>query len=211
MKQHVKTYFWLALLAHFLLLLSASLKLAFDEELPFEKKSDQYLPAYLYQESKSASSSAPSMPQSANPQQSRVEPEKNPLNKIVLKKVNEHENPVNQASRPFSRSAASYIQAESPNTGKPSDARLITELTRATSAKLYYPAEAAAFHIKGMVTVRFLLQPDGRVEEVSIDQSSGFHILDQAALKAIQSISPVRDANLYLTQPRYILAGIFYR
>lgn len=132
------------------------------------------------------------------------------LKKIALKKEKLQKNKVSQISQSTSQGALPFLEAESPNVGKPIDEPLLKELTRATAAKLYYPAKAAAFHIKGKVTIRFLLQPDGRVEEARVVESSGFSVLDEAALNTIRSISPVRDANLYLTKARYIHAGILF-
>jgi protein TonB len=209
--KNAKKFFWLALLAHLLLFMSFSLDLAFDSELPFEKKSERYLPAYLYQEASHAQNSAPSQPQTVNSKESPPEPENKQQDKIALKKQEvQQKSQVSQPPRPQAQSSASFMAAESPKVGKPIDEPLLKELSRATSARLYYPAEAAIGHIKGMVTISFLLHPDGRVEEVSIAQSSGFSILDQAALNTIKAISPVRDANMYLTKPRYLLAGIIF-
>ncbi len=206
-----KKFFLLALLAHLLLLFSSSLRWVFDNEQRFEKKSDRYLPAYLYQETSQAQTSAPSTPQAPSTRETPPQPEKQDLAKLALKKPEpQQKTQTSQPPRPQSHSSATFLQAESLKSGKPIDEPLLKELTRATAAKLFYPPEAAAFRIKGTVTISFLLYPDGRVTEAAIAQSSGFHLLDEAALNTIKAISPVRDVNLYLTKPRYLLAGIIF-
>jgi TonB family protein len=211
MTKNLKKYFWLALLAHLLFFLSVSLSLVFEPELQFEKKSDHYLPAYLYQKESAAQEASPKAAQAVPTEPSRNETEALSKEALALKKQEPQQKtqPTSQ-SRPQTRSSAAFVEAESLKSGKPQDEPLLKELTRATAAKLFYPSEAAAFRIRGMVTISFLLYPDGRVAEVSIAKSSGFRVLDEAALNTIKAISPVRDANMYLTKPRYLLAGIIF-
>ena len=217
MTKRMQFYFWLAILAHLLLFLSFSLVLVFEPEQQFEKKSDRFLPAYLYKKENAVShASEPSPPQlaqraaSSTPEENLpTQPRENALAlKPALKKADpQHTSRVSPAKAP---QTSSYIEAESLKSGKPIDEPLLKELSRATSAKLFYPPQAAAFKIKGKATISFLLYPDGRVAEVTLAQSSGFRVLDEAALKTIKAISPVRDANMYLTKPRYLLAGIIF-
>jgi len=210
MTKSLKKYIWLAILAHVLLLLFCTLQWVFDPALRFEKKSERYLPAYLYQDASQAPRTAPRLPEPVSPPQQMPEPPQNNLAKLALqKKLQQKTHPPEPLQR-RSKSAAAFMPAESPQTGKPLNEPLLKELSRATAAKLYYPPEAAAFHLKGTVIIRFLLHPDGRVEEVSIAHSSGFHLLDEAAFNSIKAISPVRDANLYLTKARYLFAGIIF-
>lgn len=210
MTNKFKRYFWLALLAHLLLFLSFSLVVNLEPMLAFEKKSDRYLPVYLYQQQSAAQTPSPAQPPQPQSQQPPPEPQKENPDALALKKQPPPKPQPVSARRTKSRSSAAFIEAESIKTGKPIDEPLLKELSRATAEKLFYPPEAAAYHIKGMVSISFLLYPDGRVEEVTIAQSSGFRVLDQAAYNTIRSISPVRDANLYLTKPKYMLAGIIF-
>lgn len=211
MTKNLKKYFWLALLAHLLLFLSVSLTLVFEPELQFEKKSDRYLPAYIYQKESAAQPPAPAAPQVVKAQETPPEPQNPNPDTVALKKQELQQKTLTASqSRPKTRSSAAFIEAESLKSGKPQDEPLLKELSRATAEKLFYPSEAAAYRIRGMVTISFLLYPDGRVAEVAIAKSSGFRVLDEAALNTIRSISPVRDANMYLTKPRYLLAGIIF-
>jgi len=211
MTKSLTRFFCFAVLAHLLLLLSFSLQWLFHPELRFEKKSDRYLPAYLHTETNSEPRKSSNLPPKASTETTPSEPQNHNRAAILLKKQ-EMQQPVQTSPSFPSRShrAATFIQAESLKSGKPLDEPLLKELSRATAAKLSYPSKAAAFHITGTVTIRFLLFPDGRVTEVTLAQSSGFRILDEAALNTIKAISPVRDANLYLVKPRYLLAGIIF-
>lgn len=49
-----------------------------------------------------------------------------------------------------------------------------------------YPVESRRKHEQGTVVVRLLIGTDGRVQQISIAQSSGFERLDQAAIQAIR-------------------------
>lgn len=207
-------YFWMAFFIHLLIFLGLSLSWVTTFTQPFEKKSSHYLPAYLYQK-KSRSLAAE---KDFSPDRYRmVSKLKNSTKKLPLKNAVSLIEQTVPAETTYPRAnaatmrSAGYIEAESPTQGRPHDEPLLKELTRATAAKLFYPPEAAIFQLKGTVIVRFLLYPDGQVSEVSLAQSSGFRLLDNAALVAIKNISPVRDVNLYLSKPRYLLAGIVYR
>lgn len=52
----------------------------------------------------------------------------------------------------------------------------------------FYPLEARRRGIQGRVLVRVLVASDGRVREAKIEQSSGYQILDDAALQYTQSL-----------------------
>jgi TonB family protein len=209
-KEKISFAFGLALLIHLLLLISFSLSFSFDLPLQaFEKKSDHYLPAYLLEKGKSREDGVNGS--IASFKKNKASPTQNNKDGILIKKHELAANPEEEKVATInSRSSAAYIEAESLKTGKPENQPLLKELSRATAAKLSYPPEAAAFKLKGTVTVSFLLYPDGRVTDVAIIQSSGFFILDNAALNTIKSISPVRDANLYISKPEVLTVGIIY-
>lgn len=59
-----------------------------------------------------------------------------------------------------------------------------------------YPVSARMKHQEGVVRLRILVGTDGRVEEVSLAQSSGFDSLDKSAMDAIRRwrfVPPTRD------------------
>jgi outer membrane protein len=62
---------------------------------------------------------------------------------------------------------------------------------------LIYPTEAIRKGWEGIAKVRFTLDLDGRVKEVDIAESSGYPLLDAAAILAIKDASPYPFPNNY--------------
>jgi len=58
-----------------------------------------------------------------------------------------------------------------------------------------YPAPAKANHWQGRVVIQVSIEPDGRITNAEIQQSSGYPVLDLAALEALQAASPLRLAH----------------
>lgn len=54
-----------------------------------------------------------------------------------------------------------------------------------------YPASAKAGHIQGRVVVQVSIYGDGRIANPEIEESSGYAVLDQAALDALDAASPL--------------------
>jgi protein TonB len=54
----------------------------------------------------------------------------------------------------------------------------------------HYPNIARAKHMEGMVTVRFIITPEGKTKAIEIAKSSRHKILDRAALRAVKDASP---------------------
>ena len=53
-----------------------------------------------------------------------------------------------------------------------------------------YPEEAYSKGWEGVVKVRFVLTPDGKVKNIDIAQSSGYPLLDDSAIAAVKNASP---------------------
>ena len=58
------------------------------------------------------------------------------------------------------------------------------------SSYFIYPKEAEVNGWEGIVKVKFLLAADGRIKEIDIAESSGYPLLDAAAILAIKEASP---------------------
>jgi protein TonB len=56
-----------------------------------------------------------------------------------------------------------------------------------------YPLPARRAHIEGVVQLRVVLLPDGRLVDARVEQSSGHRILDQAALDLLTHAAPLPD------------------
>jgi protein TonB len=53
---------------------------------------------------------------------------------------------------------------------------------------LFYPAEAIAQGLEGETLVLLITDEGGQVRAARIEQSSGYHILDEAALRAVRAL-----------------------
>jgi protein TonB len=50
-----------------------------------------------------------------------------------------------------------------------------------------YPPQAVRQHLTGKLMLKVLVGVDGKPEEVTVEKSSGSHILDQAAIDAVKT------------------------
>jgi protein TonB len=66
---------------------------------------------------------------------------------------------------------------------------------------LNYPDAARLRHLHGALTLTVMLAPDGRVRSVAVDRSSGYRLLDDAAMRIVHLAAPFppipreKDAN----------------
>lgn len=204
-------YFLLSLFLHLLLLLSFILSLSFPVIYKAKSEDSQrYVPAYIYH--------PPTPMTQAQSSQSTIQQQKqNPTSpQGIEKSVTKHEiqpisqfNPMNLFSLPSpSMSASSRMQIQRFKSEKNIDDALLQILYEATAANLVYPQVAVAFNRKGLVRIRFVIHPNGRVTNVMLITSCGFDPLDKAGLDAIHAISPIRNAKFHLDKPKPIVAEI---
>jgi TonB family protein len=74
-----------------------------------------------------------------------------------------------------------------------------------------YPVMAKRQRREGVATIRFDLFPDGDLLAVNVVQSSGYQMLDDAAIKAVKRVSPFRPASDYLTQAREFNVNVVFK
>ncbi len=74
-----------------------------------------------------------------------------------------------------------------------------------------YPYMARRQHREGLVKLNFVMHPNGNVTNIAIVESSRFHLLDKAAMQAVESISPFHLAAEYLTMQQHYDVGIDFR
>ncbi len=53
-----------------------------------------------------------------------------------------------------------------------------------------YPEDAKSNHVEGIVSLKFIISPDGTIKNTEVAKSSRNKILDEAALKALKDASP---------------------
>jgi TonB family protein len=77
--------------------------------------------------------------------------------------------------------------------------------------KHWYAAmpQAALTGEKGKAVVRFQIQRDGKVENISLEETSGKDVLDQAAVKAVRDSSPLDPLPSTFKGPYMVLRFIF--
>lgn len=225
-KRHLPTYFLLALLLHLLLFISFSVRFLFPSlEHPYESSSDsdadKVIPAYVYHEERNnplPSQMNTSQPTPAmKPQETTKEEKQEQLDKdaIAIKKEKQPEKTERQqmakeAANPSKQVISDQHETQTMASKKGIDNLLLKLLSQATAAKLVYPKIAEDFRLRGTVKVKFTIAPNGIVSQVSLDETSGSTVLDEAALNTIHAISPVKGVDKYLSQPKVIHAGIIY-
>lgn len=74
-----------------------------------------------------------------------------------------------------------------------------------------YPLVALRMRLQGTARIRFHLFEDGRVEDVTLLQTSGYQSLDHSALRAVKSIAPFTPAREYLSNDEHFDVDIIFR
>lgn len=113
-----------------------------------------------------------------------------PIPDSLLKNTIEEEALQEDAPKPPPPVAKKKI--ETPNTSPPTPKPLTQREIRAVQEKLaeyvFYPEHARALGIEGTVELFIELSANGKVEDVRVVSSSGYPILDNAAIKGFYAI-----------------------
>lgn len=204
-----ENYFWLSLISHVLFFLFFYLFNSKFFWLPIpdkEKNYYYYVPAYV-QPSSSAMSASLKASQ-------KIEHQK--INSLALEKAFDFSQTsqwFSPASFPSLLNSASKKQHESPVRligEKFLDHPLLKLLGRAITTHLYYPSIARELNKRGVVTIALILQPSGEITSAHIIKSSREHLLDAAALNAINASSPIAGVDLYVKEPKRLVINIIF-
>lgn len=77
-------------------------------------------------------------------------------------------------------------------------------------AHQFYPKSARSRRIEGLVTLFIVITRDGELQEVTVRDSSGFELLDTAALEIIKDSAPFPPPSAFqLSVRRYLIPMIF--
>lgn len=87
-------------------------------------------------------------------------------------------------------------KAPSPSTNLVIRSKVIAQLKRKLLSNFYYPKLAQKKNWEGKVTIGFLLHTTGQLSQIEIIHSSGYQILDNAAIKAISNITKLSEINV---------------
>lgn len=201
----MRKLFILSALCHLLLMLSFTASWQLSLRLnPKEPAPNLVIPSYVVNEEKPIapkSFTPPATPQKALP----TSP--NGIEKPAPKVTREMLNP---NSYQLMKSTASQKRGIHLIGEKTVDKSLLKLLGEAINDHLYYPKAALDFNVRGVALVGYTVAPDGRVTDIQLVKSSGANVLDQAALSAVNHISPVKGAGEFLKQPRFIVVGIIF-
>lgn len=75
----------------------------------------------------------------------------------------------------------------------------------------HYPYLARRQRREGLVKLNFIMHPDGRVTDVEVIESSRFSVLDRAAQRAVEDISPFMIAADYLSYQQTFDVNVDFR
>ena len=84
-------------------------------------------------------------------------------------------------------------------------------LHSAISREKRYPTLARRQRREGTATVSFSLSPSGDMAGINIDRSSGFRMLDTAALGAVSRVAPFKPAQTFLTEVTPFKVDVIFR
>ena len=73
-----------------------------------------------------------------------------------------------------------------------------------------YPYMARRQRREGIARIEFVLHPDGSINDAHLVHSSRTRSLDNAAIKAVESIEPFLDAREYLDQPQAFQVDVVF-
>lgn len=112
-------------------------------------------------------------------------PEPQPLPDMLLKNTIEDERPEEPAPRPPPPAKKDKRQTPAPSVA---DKREMAAVRKKLSEYVFYPEQARKLGIEGTVELFVELAADGRVQDVRVVTSSGFPILDNAAVKGFYAV-----------------------
>jgi len=118
---------------------------------------------------------------------------------------------VNTPLRSAGLPRASASSASQTGAAKARRFELLALLHDAISREQRYPLLARRQHREGTATVSFKLSPNGDMNGINIDRSSGFRMLDTAALGAVSRVAPFKPAQVFLTEITRFEVNVMFR
>ena len=84
-------------------------------------------------------------------------------------------------------------------------------LHAAINANKHYPLSALRLNREGTVKLSFQLFKNGEINSLKVADSSGYNMLDRAALKAVKSIQPFNPARQYIASVENFILNIKFQ
>lgn len=107
----------------------------------------------------------------------------------------------------FDRPVVTDLSELTPDELIPYDAMVVAQIRR----HQYYPRTARARSMEGVVLLFLSIADDGSVQSVEVRKSSGFTVLDQAALTIVKDSAPFPAPQLYALGSRHYLLPITFK
>ena len=210
----IRNSFWLSLFLHlFLLLIYLFLLFAPRERFKLEKSPEYYVPSYVAQNPMPQNFAKQTTEASKNTQTKKLSTDKNGIlkrssNSQMLGSISEDRMVLtHDMMKEMSNETEPVHLIGDKKIAKP----LIKLLGKAIFSRLTYPKIAVDFNMQGATMIGFMIHPNGMVSDVRILKSSGTDIFDNAAMTAINEISPVQHVSDYIKEPQFIVANIVFR
>lgn len=90
--------------------------------------------------------------------------------------------------------------------------QVVAVLQKELSNHFYYPKSAQRKNWQGIVILSFTILPNGKIEKIRINQSSGYDVLDSAAMNALAEINKQKELAIALNgQQLHQLLPVNYR
>lgn len=199
MTKKIQICFLIALIVHILLFFSLTTILRIP---PLQNKTENSLPAYIYKEEKNN----PIEHTFTQPQEKSEPVSENGLSKPMKLKTPQTLTRTEELSIGKGEQNINLkLKADNKM-----DHKLLNILTKAVASHLKYPKIAVDFRLKGTTVIGFILSPNGELSEIKVLHSGGNIVLDQEALRAISTVSPLIGINHYLQKPEFIQFAILF-
>ena len=101
------------------------------------------------------------------------------------------EAPALQVEQAPSRQAATSMTPETTVSAAPERDRILSELRSLILEQIVYPPLARRRGIEGRVVLRLRLGVDGEAKALGVSQSSGYAVLDRAAVELVSGVLPL--------------------
>lgn len=122
--------------------------------------------------------------------------------KMAHKKVASREN--KETEKTAQAASASQENAESK-------ARVISLIYKELNNHFNYPKIAQRRNWQGQVQLAFRLSNDGTIKDIKINHSSGYNVLDQAAIVSLKKIGQLPQASSWLVDGMEIQIPVIYQ
>lgn len=100
------------------------------------------------------------------------------------------ESEAREARKPDVADASPGLTPEKPALGQAARQHYLQQLAARIRQNRFYPAACRRLGEQGRVVIGFVIQRDGRLDDIRVVQSSGYERLDNAARQAVERASP---------------------